>query len=170
MPFRYRVEVVSAGRDNAVTLPGYTLSVQDTLELKANPDTFASGNIIEAKLDRGRGPVATLLVTRGTLHVGDTIEMCIRDSWCPKCETVLANEQVTEGRCWRCDSEVEKRDLEQWYIKITAYAQELLDDLEKLQGWPERVKQMQANWIGRSEGAEVDFTPVSYTHLSNGST
>ena len=79
-------------------------------------------------------------------------------NWCPRCETVLANEQVTEGRCWRCDSEVEKRDLEQWYIKITAYAQELLDDLEKLPGWPERVKQMQANWIGRSEGAEVDFT------------
>ena len=79
-------------------------------------------------------------------------------NWCPKCETVLANEQVTEGRCWRCDSEVEKRDLEQWYIKITAYAQELLDDLEKLPGWPERVKQMQANWIGHSEGAEVDFT------------
>ena len=79
-------------------------------------------------------------------------------NWCPKCGTVLANEQVTEGRCWRCDTEVEKRDLEQWYIKITAYAQELLDDLEKLPGWPERVKQMQANWIGRSEGAEVDFT------------
>ena len=79
-------------------------------------------------------------------------------NWCPKCETVLANEQVKEGRCWRCDSEVEKRDLEQWYIKITEYAQELLDDLEKLPGWPERVKQMQANWIGRSEGAEVDFT------------
>ena len=79
-------------------------------------------------------------------------------NWCPKCETVLANEQVTEGRCWRCDSLVEKRDLEQWYIKITEYAQELLDDLEKLPGWPERVKQMQANWIGRSEGAEVDFT------------
>ena len=79
-------------------------------------------------------------------------------NWCPKCETVLANEQVTEGRCWRCDSEVEKRDLEQWYIKITEYAQELLDDLEKLPGWPERVKQMQANWISRSAGAEVDFT------------
>ena len=79
-------------------------------------------------------------------------------NWCPKCQTVLANEQVTEGHCWRCDSEVEKRDLEQWYIKITAYSQELLDDLEKLPGWPESVKQMQANWIGRSEGAEVDFT------------
>ncbi|MDO4290954.1 MAG: leucine--tRNA ligase [Eggerthellaceae bacterium] len=78
-------------------------------------------------------------------------------NWCPSCATVLANEQVTEGRCWRCNSEVEKRDLTQWYFKITDYAQELLDDLDQLDGWPERVKQQQANWIGRSEGAEVDF-------------
>ena len=79
-------------------------------------------------------------------------------NWCPGCQTVLANEQVIEGRCWRCDSEIEKRDLTQWYLKITDYAQELLDDLDQLEGWPERVKQQQANWIGRSEGAEVDFT------------
>ena len=79
-------------------------------------------------------------------------------NWCPTCKTVLANEQVTEGKCWRCGSEIERRDLDQWYLKITDYAQELLDDLDKLPGWPERVKQMQANWIGRSEGAEVDFT------------
>ena len=79
-------------------------------------------------------------------------------NWCPKCNTVLANEQVTDGKCWRCGSVPEKRDLEQWYLKITDYAQELLDDLDKLTGWPERVKQMQRNWIGRSEGAEVDFT------------
>ncbi len=78
-------------------------------------------------------------------------------NWCPSCGTVLANEQVTEGRCWRCNSEVEKRDLTQWYFKITDYAQELLDDLDQLPGWPERVKQQQANWIGRSEGANVDF-------------
>ncbi len=78
-------------------------------------------------------------------------------NWCPDCGTVLANEQVIEGRCWRCDSEVEKRDLTQWYYKITDYAQELLDDLDQLEGWPERVKQQQANWIGRSEGANVDF-------------
>ena len=81
-------------------------------------------------------------------------------NWCPNCQTVLANEQVTEGECWRCHGEVEKRDLTQWYFKITDYAQELLDDLDQLDGWPERVKQMQANWIGRSEGAEVDFTLV----------
>ncbi len=78
-------------------------------------------------------------------------------NWCPDCATVLANEQVIEGRCWRCDSEVEKRDLTQWYYKITDYAQELLNDLDQLEGWPDRVKQQQANWIGRSEGAQVDF-------------
>jgi leucyl-tRNA synthetase len=80
-------------------------------------------------------------------------------NWCPSCKTVLANEQVLgEGACWRCGSTVERRELEQWFFKITAYAQELLDDLEKLEGWPERVRQMQANWIGRSTGAEIDFT------------
>ncbi|MCL1798765.1 MAG: leucine--tRNA ligase [Eggerthellaceae bacterium] len=78
-------------------------------------------------------------------------------NWCEDCGTVLANEQVIDGACWRCKNEVAKRELEQWYLKITDYAQELLDDLDKLPGWPERVKQMQANWIGRSEGAEVDF-------------
>jgi leucyl-tRNA synthetase len=79
-------------------------------------------------------------------------------NWCPSCATVLANEQVVgEGVCWRCKSTVEKRELEQWYYKITEYADELLDDLAELPGWPERVKTMQANWIGRSEGAEVDF-------------
>ncbi|MDR0308537.1 MAG: class I tRNA ligase family protein, partial [Coriobacteriales bacterium] len=78
-------------------------------------------------------------------------------NWCPSCKTVLANEQVIDGECWRCHSQVGKKELEQWYFKITNYAQELLDDLDKLTGWPERVKQMQANWIGRSTGAEVDF-------------
>ena len=79
-------------------------------------------------------------------------------NWCPKCETVLANEQVTEGVCWRCSSVVEKRNLTQWYFKITDYAQRLLTDLDKLEGWPANVKQQQSNWIGKSEGANVDFT------------
>jgi leucyl-tRNA synthetase len=79
-------------------------------------------------------------------------------NWCPGCATVLANEQVIDGACWRCHSNVKKRELEQWYLKITDYADELLDDLDTLPGWPERVKAMQANWIGRSEGAEVVFT------------
>lgn len=78
-------------------------------------------------------------------------------NWCPTCQTVLANEQVTDGVCWRCGSIPEKRELSQWYFKITDYSQELLDDLDKLGGWPERVRAMQANWIGRSEGAEIDF-------------
>ncbi len=80
-------------------------------------------------------------------------------NWCPSCKTVLANEQVIgDGVCWRCKTRVEKRELEQWFLKITEYSQELLDDLDDLTGWPERVKAMQANWIGRSEGAEVEFT------------
>ncbi len=75
-------------------------------------------------------------------------------NWCDTCGTVLANEQVIDGKCWRCDSEVKKKDLSQWFLKITDYADVLLKDLEKLPGWPERVKTMQENWIGRSEGLE----------------
>ncbi len=79
-------------------------------------------------------------------------------NWCPKCQTVLANEQVIDGRCWRHeDTLVEKKELEQWYLRITAYAERLLRDLDKLERWPERVKAMQRAWIGRSEGAEIDF-------------
>jgi leucyl-tRNA synthetase len=80
-------------------------------------------------------------------------------NWCPECATVLANEQVIDGCCWRHeDTLVEQRDLEQWFFRITAYAQELLDGLDKLDGWPEKVRTMQRNWIGRSEGTEVDFS------------
>ncbi|MGB8031511.1 MAG: leucine--tRNA ligase [Terracidiphilus sp.] len=79
-------------------------------------------------------------------------------NWCPECATVLANEQVIDGCCWRHeDTKVEQRDLVQWFLRITDYAQELLDDLDKLDGWPEKVRTMQRNWIGRSEGTEVDF-------------
>jgi leucyl-tRNA synthetase len=79
-------------------------------------------------------------------------------NWCPQCATVLANEQVVNGCCWRHEEQpVEQRDLEQWFLRITNYAQELLDDLAKLDGWPEKVRTMQRNWIGRSEGAEIGF-------------
>lgn len=78
-------------------------------------------------------------------------------NWCPSCETVLANEQVVQGQCERCDTVVVKKDLEQWYFKTTAFAEELLNDLDKLDGWPEKVKTMQKNWIGKSEGAELVF-------------
>ena len=78
-------------------------------------------------------------------------------NWCPNDVTVLANEQVIDGRCWRCDTEVERKDISQWFMKITAYAEELLADLDKLEGWPDQVATMQRNWIGRSEGVEIAF-------------
>ncbi len=79
-------------------------------------------------------------------------------NWCPDCHTVLANEQVVDGLCWRCDSVVEQKELTQWFVRITAYAEELLADLDKLhKGWPERVIAMQNNWIGKSHGAEITF-------------
>ena len=81
-------------------------------------------------------------------------------NWCPSCSTVLANEQVVEGKCERCDSSVSQKDLEQWFFRITEYTQRLLDDLDKLGEWPERVKMMQRNWIGRSEGVNIHF-PVA---------
>lgn len=88
-------------------------------------------------------------------------------NWCPSCETVLANEQVVDGKCERCDSEVGKKELDQWYFKITDYAQRLLDDMDKLEGWPEKVKSMQSNWIGRSEGAEMDFEIKDFSEKLN---
>ena len=78
-------------------------------------------------------------------------------NWCPSCQTVLANEQVVDGKCERCKTLVGKKDLSQWYFKITDYAERLLDNLEELPGWPNKVKLMQKNWIGKSIGAEVTF-------------
>ncbi len=86
-------------------------------------------------------------------------------NWCPSCETVLANEQVIDGACWRCDSSVQPRELDQWFFRITQYADELLRDAGRLDGWPAKVVTMQNNWIGRSEGIEVDF-PVDGADLS----
>ncbi len=79
-------------------------------------------------------------------------------NWCPEDKTVLANEQVVDGKCERCDTLVVKKELKQWYFKITDYADRLIDDLDKLPGWPENVKTIQRDWIGRSYGAEIDFT------------
>ena len=81
-------------------------------------------------------------------------------NWCETCGTVLANEQVIEGKCWRCDSTVEKKYLSQWFFKITDYAEQLLQDLDKLKGWGDNVKTMQANWIGKSHGAILKFEVV----------
>lgn len=87
-------------------------------------------------------------------------------NWCPNDETVLANEQVEDGRCWRCDTRVERRELPQWFIRITAYADELLADLDQLDDWPEQVKAMQRNWIGRSEGLQMTFRVAPAADLS----
>lgn len=81
-------------------------------------------------------------------------------NWCPHDQTVLANEQVIDGCCWRCDTKVERREIPQWFMKITDYADQLLADLDQLDGWPEQVKTMQANWIGRSEGVQIQFDMV----------
>jgi leucyl-tRNA synthetase len=78
-------------------------------------------------------------------------------NWCPQCETTLANEEVVEGGCWRCKTEVKQRELEQWYLKITDYKERLLEDLRQLTDWPERVITMQTNWIGKSQGVKIDF-------------
>ncbi len=78
-------------------------------------------------------------------------------NWCPSCQTTLANEEVIDGACWRCHEKVEQKDLEQWYLKITDYKERLLEDLEQLRQWPERVRAMQNNWIGKSSGTEIYF-------------
>ncbi|MGH8499678.1 MAG: class I tRNA ligase family protein, partial [Methylococcales bacterium] len=78
-------------------------------------------------------------------------------NWCPNDRTVLANEQVVDGACWRCDTPVERKEISQWFLRITRYADELLEALERLTGWPEQVRAMQVNWIGKSQGVEMDF-------------
>ncbi len=87
-------------------------------------------------------------------------------NWCPTCQTILANEQVEAGRCWRCDSEVAAKEIEGWFFKITDYAEELLAWCDRLPGWPERVMTMQRNWIGKSEGAEFDLPVVGRPGLT----
>ena len=79
-------------------------------------------------------------------------------NWCPNDLTVLANEQVVDGCCWRCDTKVERKEIPQWFMKITAYAEELLNEIDNLEGWPDQVRTMQRNWIGKSQGVEIQFT------------
>ena len=86
-------------------------------------------------------------------------------NWCPHDETVLANEQVIDGCCWRCDTQVERREIPQWFMKITDYADELLESLDQLDGWPEAVRTMQRNWIGRSQGVQMDFAVTDSTDV-----
>src|SRR5207247_860243 len=90
-------------------------------------------------------------------RAGPRLQATLARQLVPLRATVLANEQVVDGGCWRCGTAVELRELDQWYLRITAYAEQLLGDLDRLEGWPERVVAMQRNWIGRSEGAEIRF-------------
>ena len=85
-------------------------------------------------------------------------------NWCPNDQTVLANEQVIDGCCWRCDTAVERKEIPQWFLRITDYADELLESLDKLDGWPEKVRTMQRNWIGRSQGVELDFAVEGHSN------
>ncbi len=87
-------------------------------------------------------------------------------NWCPHDQTVLANEQVIDGKCWRCDTAVERREIAQWFMKITDYAEQLLDDLDQLEDWPEQVRTMQRNWIGRSQGVELQFEVAGESPLT----
>lgn len=87
-------------------------------------------------------------------------------NWCPHDQTVLANEQVIDGKCWRCDTAVERREIAQWFMKITDYAEQLLNDLDQLDGWPDQVRTMQRNWIGRSQGVELQFEVVGEAPLT----
>ncbi|MBI4712538.1 MAG: leucine--tRNA ligase [Planctomycetes bacterium] len=104
-----------------------------------------------------------LLYKRGLAYQADSFV-----NWCPGCKTVLANEQVdAQGQCWRCHSDVGKRNLKQWFFKITDYAERLLKDIDKLTHWPENIKTMQRNWIGRSEGTEIQF-PIANCELRIG--
>ncbi|SES74316.1 leucyl-tRNA synthetase [Natronincola peptidivorans] len=97
-------------------------------------------------------------------HKGLAYKKESRVNWCPSCETVLANEQVINGKCERCDNNVGKKMLNQWYFKITEYAEKLLEDIKLLEGWPNKVKIMQENWIGKSTGAEIDFPIEDFPH------
>lgn len=97
------------------------------------------------------------LVFLKMLEKGQAYKKSSSVNWCPDCQTVLANEQVEDGRCWRCDSEVVQKELEQWFFRITEYADELLQCIDELDGWPESVLTMQRNWIGKSVGCEIDF-------------
>ncbi|MHB1190944.1 MAG: leucine--tRNA ligase, partial [Armatimonadota bacterium] len=91
------------------------------------------------------------------LEMGLAYKKLAPANWCPKCETVLANEEAESGECWRCGSAVTRKDIDQWFFRITEYADRLLDDIDLLENWPERVRTMQKNWIGRSEGVVIDF-------------
>ncbi|MEN1762048.1 leucine--tRNA ligase [Anoxynatronum sibiricum] len=158
---------------DAFGLPAENAAIQHQI----HPDTWTKSNINEMKEQLNRlglsydwsREVATCTpdyyrwtqwIFLQFYHKGLAYKKESRVNWCPSCDTVLANEQVVDGQCERCDSAVNKKNLNQWYFKITDYAEKLLEDLDLLKGWPDKVKTMQSNWIGKSTGADIQF-PIS---------
>jgi leucyl-tRNA synthetase len=145
-------EAIKRGRNPREMVPEYAANYRRTLKrIGSSYDWSREINSSLPEYYRWTQWLFLLLYKRGLAYRAET-----PINWCPSCKTGLANEEVKEGRCWRCDTVVEKRPMPQWYFKITDYAERLLNDLDKID-WPQGIKQMQREWIGRSEGAEVDF-------------
>ncbi|HBZ87175.1 MAG TPA: leucine--tRNA ligase, partial [Candidatus Edwardsbacteria bacterium] len=145
-------EAIKKGRNPRQMVPEYAANYKRTLKLAGcSYDWDREINSSLPDYYKWTQWIFILLYKKG-LAYRDTAPI----NWCPACKTGLANEEVKEGRCWRCDTVVEKRPMPQWFFKITAYADRLLNDLEKLH-WTEGMKEMQRDWIGRSEGAQVEF-------------
>jgi leucyl-tRNA synthetase len=152
-------EAIKRGRNPREMVPEYAANYRRTLKrIGASYDWSREINSSLPNYYRWTQWFFLLLYKRGLAYRADA-----PINWCPKCQTGLANEEVKEGLCWRCDTPVEKRPMPQWYFKITAYAQRLLDDLDTIR-WSEGIKTMQREWIGRSEGAEIDFTLQNSSH------
>lgn len=148
-------EALKRQRHPREMVPEYAASYRRTLQkIGASYDWAREINSSEPEYYKWTQWIFLLLHKRGLAYRASA-----SINWCPSCKTGLANEEVKEGRCWRCDSVVEKRPMQQWYFRITAYADRLLAGLEAID-WPEGIKQQQREWIGRSEGAEVDFPVV----------
>lgn len=145
-------EAIKRGRNPSEMVPEYAANYRRTLKrIGSSYDWSREINSSLPEYYRWTQWLFLLLYKRGLAYRAET-----PINWCPSCKTGLANEEVKEGRCWRCDTVVEKRPMPQWYFKITDYAERLLNDLDTID-WPQGIKQMQREWIGRSEGAEVDF-------------
>lgn len=165
---------------DAFGLPAENAAIQHQI----HPDTWTKSNIKEMKEQLNQLGISydwsrevatctpdyyqwTQWIFLQFYHKGLAYKKESRVNWCPSCDTVLANEQVVDGQCERCDSAVNKKKLNQWYFKITDYAEKLLEDLQLLEGWPDKVKTMQSNWIGKSTGADIQFPIVGTENVLN---
>src|SRR5437016_126544 len=156
-------EAIKRGRNPREMVPEYAANYKRTLKrVGCSYDWSREINSSEPKYYQWTQWFFLLLYHRGLAYRATT-----PINWCPSCKTGLANEEVKEGRCWRCDTPVEKRPMPQWYFKITEYADRLLSGLDTID-WPEGIKQMQREWIGRSEGAEVAFPLDSSRRIGGG--